>query len=71
MLERDFVHEDVLIKMFGFSLEEYACELCQSLPNDSIHSLKEFHTVFHHHYTIFYLADILFAHCCKEFEPYI
>jgi hypothetical protein len=49
MLQHDFVHEDVLIKMFIFSLEEHACELCQSLPNDNIHSLKEFHTIFHHH----------------------
>ena len=39
-LEHDFVHEDALIKMFKFSLEEHACEWCQSLPVASIHSLK-------------------------------
>jgi hypothetical protein len=71
MLEHDFVHEDVLIKMFIFYLEEHAREWCQSLPNDSIHSLKEFHTVFHHHYKKNYPTDILFENCCKEFEPYI
>jgi hypothetical protein len=64
MLEHDFVHEDVLIKMFIFSLEEHAREWCQSLPNDNIHSLKEFHTVFHHHYKkiirlIFFLKTVV------------
>jgi hypothetical protein len=44
MLEHGFVHEDVLIKLFIFSLEEHAREWCQSLPTASIHSLKEFHT---------------------------
>ena len=57
MLEHDFVHKDVLINMFIFSLEEHAHEWCQYLPAASIHSLKEFHTVFHHHYQRFYLAD--------------
>ena len=60
ILEHDFVHEDVLIKVFSFSLEEHACECCQSLPAASIHSLKEFHSVFHHHYQRFYLEYLLF-----------
>ena len=68
MLEHDFVHEDVLIKMFRFSLVEHAREWCQSLPAASIHSLKEFHTVFHHHYQIFYPLDILFENCWEEYE---
>ena len=68
MLEHDLVHEDVLIKMFIFSLEEHARKWCQSLPTTSIHSLKEFHIVFHHHYKIFYLANLLFLNCCKEYQ---
>ena len=68
ILEHDFVHEDVSIKMFKFSLEKLACEWCQSLPAANIHSLKEFHTIFYHHYKIFYSTDLLFENCCKEFE---
>jgi hypothetical protein len=68
MLEHNFVHEDVLIKMFRFSLEEHAREWCQSLLAASIHSLKEFHTVFHHYYKNIYLVDFPFDNCCKEFE---
>ena len=68
MLEHDFVHKDVLIKMFRFYLEEHAHEWCQSLPTASIHSLKEFHIVFHHHYQIFYPKNILFENCCEEYE---
>ena len=68
MLEHDFVHEDFLIKMFRFSLEEHAREWCQSLPAASIHSLKEFHTVFHHHYQRLYPTDLLFEIFCEEYE---
>ena len=68
MLEHDFVHKDVLIKMFRFSLEEHAHEWCQSLPTSNIHSLKEFHTVFHHYYQRFYPTDLLFENCCEEYE---
>ena len=30
--------------------------------------MKEFHTVFHHHYQIFYPTDILFENYCEEYE---
>ena len=68
MLEHDFVHEAVLINMLIFYLEEQACEWCQSLPTASIHYLKEFHTIFHHHYQRFYPTDLLFENCCEEYE---
>ena len=67
MIEHDFFHEDVLIKMFRFYLEEHAHEWCQSLPAASIHYL-EFHTVFHHHFQRFYPIDLLFVNCCEEYE---
>jgi hypothetical protein len=46
MLEHGFFHEDVWIKMFCFSLEEDALGWCLSLPDASIHSLKDFHDAF-------------------------
>ena len=40
-----------------------------SIPSPaSIHYLKDFHTIFHHHYQRFYLADLLFENCCEEYE---
>jgi len=71
MLEHGFVHEDVLIKMFKFSLEEHAREWYQSLLAASIHSLKDFHVAFNSYYEKIYLADLIFDNCCKEFEFHI
>jgi len=66
MLEHGFVHEDVLIKLFKFSLEGNAREWCQSLPAVSIHSLKDFHVAFNSYYEKIYSADLLFLECCHE-----
>jgi len=71
MLEHGFVHEDVLIKMFNFSLEGYAREWCQSLPTTSIHSLKDFHMDFNSHFEKIYPAEILFEECCEKYKLYI
>jgi hypothetical protein len=68
MLEHGFVHEDVLIKLFKFSLEGNAREWCQSLPAVSIHSLKDFHVAFNSYYEKIYPADLLFPECCLEEE---
>ena len=68
MLEHGFVHEDVLIKLFKFSLEGNAREWCQSLPAVSIHSLKDFHVAFNSYYEKIYSADLLFLECCHEFN---
>jgi hypothetical protein len=68
MLEHGFVHEDVLIKLFKFSLEGNAREWCQSLPAVSIHSLKDFHVAFNSYYEKIYSADLLFPECCHEGE---
>ena len=64
MLEHEFVHEDVLIKMFRFSLEEHSREWCQSLPVASIHSLKDFYAAFKQRYS----ADLLLEECCMGLE---
>ena len=68
MLEHDFVHEDVLIKMFRFSLEGHAHELCQSLPAASIHSLKGFHVAFHLFCKEKFAPDLLYPECCHDFD---
>jgi hypothetical protein len=66
MLEHGFLHEDVLIKLFKFSLEGNAREWCQSLPAVSIHSLKDFHVDFNSYYKKIYSADLILDNCCKE-----
>lgn len=68
MLDHGFVHEDVLIKLFKFSLEGNARKWCQSLPAISIHSLKDFHVAFNSYYEKIYSADLLFPECCHEEE---
>jgi hypothetical protein len=68
MLEHDFVHEDVLIKLFRFSLEGHAREWCQSLPTASIHSLKGFHVAFHLFCKEKFAADLLYPECCHDFD---
>jgi hypothetical protein len=71
MLEHGFFHEDVLIKMFKFSLEEDAREWCQSLPAASIHSLKDFHDAFNSYYEKIYLSHLILDDCCKKFAFHI
>ena len=68
MLEHGFVHEDVLIKLFKFSLEEHARKWCQSLPAASILSLKDFHRAFTEHYKGYFSDEVLFENCCEEYE---
>jgi hypothetical protein len=71
MLEHDIFHEDVLIKMFKFYLEEDAREWCQSLPAASIHSLKDFHDDFNSYYGKIYPAHLIFYDYCKRFSLHI
>jgi hypothetical protein len=71
MLKLKVIHEDILIKLFRYSLEGKSSDWCRSLPPSSISSLQEFHIVFHHHCKIFYPVDLIFENCCKEFELYI
>jgi hypothetical protein len=71
MIEHGFFHEDVLIKMFKFSLEEDAREWCQSLHAASIHSLKDFHDDFNSYYENIYLSHLILDDCCKKFALHI
>jgi len=64
-------HEDVLMKMFMYSLEGDAREWYRSLPLASISSLKKFHAAFNDHYKRFFPTDLLFENCCEEFDLYM
>ena len=61
-------HEDVLIKMFRFSLEGHAREWCRTLPVVSIQSLNDFHIAFNNHCKQGYGNDLLYEECCMAFE---
>jgi hypothetical protein len=65
MDELNVHHEDVLMKLFMFSLERDARLWYKSLPHSSIPSLKDFHTLFHQHCKRIYSAEILFEDCCN------
>jgi hypothetical protein len=65
MDELNIHHEDVLMKLFMFSLERDARIWYKYLPHSSIPSLKEFHTIFHRHCRRIYSAEILFEDCCN------
>jgi hypothetical protein len=65
MDELNVHHEDVLMKLFMFSLERDARLWYKSLPHSSIPSLKYFHILFHQHCKRIYSAEILFEDCCN------
>jgi hypothetical protein len=67
MDELNVHHEDVLMKLFMFSLERDARLWYKSLPHSSIPSLKEFHTTFHHRYERYFSQEFLLEHCCEEY----
>lgn len=50
MYQLGILHEDVIMKMFMYSLDEDAREWYWSLPAASISSLKEFHACYRKHY---------------------
>jgi hypothetical protein len=62
------VHEDVQIKLFGFSLEGIARDWYWSLPIASIISLADFHAVFHLFCKGIFSADLLYPECCHDFN---
>ena len=66
MFQLEICHEDVLMKMFVFSLEGDAREWYRSLLPTSISSLKEFYRVFHHRCERYYPRDILLEGCCED-----
>jgi hypothetical protein len=61
-------HEDVLLKMFLFSLAGDAREWYHSLPPASISSLEQFHATFNRHCQKFYSSEFICHNCCEEYE---
>jgi hypothetical protein len=61
-------HEDVLMKMFMFSLDRDAREWYRSLPPASIPSLREFHAAFNRHCQQFYSSKLICHNCCEEYK---
>ena len=67
-------HEDVLMNMFMYSLEGYACKWYQSFPPTSISSLEHFHAAFNMHCQKFYSSKLICHSCCEEYRdcvPYM
>jgi hypothetical protein len=61
-------HEDVLMKMFMFSLAGDAREWYHSLPPTSISSLEQFHASFNRHCQKFYSSELICHNCCEEYK---
>jgi hypothetical protein len=61
-------HEDVLLKMFMFSLAGDARQWYHSLPPASISSLGEFHAAFNRHCQKFYSSKLICHNCCEEYK---
>jgi hypothetical protein len=61
-------HEDVLLKMFMFSLAGDAREWYHSLPPASISSLREFHATFNRHCQKYYSSELICHNCCEEYR---
>jgi hypothetical protein len=71
MQQLDIHHEDILMKMFMYSLEGDVRQWYRTLPASSISSLKDFHEVFFSHCKIIYPAERLFENCCEGYASYI
>jgi hypothetical protein len=61
-------HEDVLMNMFMFSLDEDAHEWYRSLPPTSISSLEQFHAAFNAHCQRYYSSKLIYHNCCEEYR---
>jgi hypothetical protein len=64
----NFHQEDVLMKMFMFSLKDDPRDWYFSLPAASISTLREFHVAFNLHSKRYYSSEFLFHDCCEEYE---
>jgi hypothetical protein len=64
-------HEDVLLKMFMFSLAGDAREWYHSLPPATISSLSEFHAAFTAYCQRLYSPEVICHNCCGEYHESI
>ena len=63
MQQLDIHHEDILMKLFMYSLEGDVRKWYRTLPASSISSLTDFHDVFYSHCKKVYPAERLFENC--------
>ena len=64
-------HEDVLMKMFMYSLDGCARQWYRTLPPSSISSLKDFHDAFYLYCKRIYPVECLFEDCCRGYALYM
>jgi hypothetical protein len=67
MQQLDIHHEDILMKMFMYSLDGDARKRYFSLPPSNISSLKDFHRVFNEHCKRFYPSKSICHNCCEGY----
>jgi hypothetical protein len=67
MRQWEIHHEDVLLKMFMFSLAGDARKWYHSLPPASISSLSEFHAAFTAYCQELYPSELIFHSCCEGY----
>ena len=67
MQQLDIHHEDILMKMFMYSLDGDARKWYFSLPPSIISSLKDFHRVFNECCKRFYPFESIFHNCCEGY----
>jgi hypothetical protein len=68
MLKFKVVHEDVLIKLFRYSLDGATQDWCRSLSVACISSLSHFHASFNLFCKEKIPVDFLYQECCHEFD---
>ena len=66
-----FIHEDVKIKLFRYSLEGATLDWCRDLPKASITCLKEFHDAFNSFYKDRYPVECISPECCYQFDKQV
>jgi hypothetical protein len=68
ILKLKFIHEDVLIKLFTYSLDGVAHDWCRSLLVACITSLRNFHASFHLFCKEKFSANFLYQECSYKFD---
>ena len=71
MRQWEIHHEDVLLKMFMFSLARDARKWYHSLPPASISSLNGFHAAFTTYCQKLYPSESICHNCCGRYQNYM
>jgi hypothetical protein len=68
ILKMKIIHEEVLIKLFVYSLDQSTHDCCISLPIACITSLRHFHPSFCLFCKDKFAVDFFYEECCYEFS---